>query len=166
MAHITTATKKRTRNARDWRKTLTLLEGAYAPSTIRAYTADFATFERWCHSVALNPLPARPSTVARFVEIDARRAAASTLQRRLAAIRKMHRLFRLENPVADEEVLLAVRRALRRKLQRPRQALGLTRDLRDQLICACPDTLMGKRNRAMIAIGYDTLCRRAELVGL
>ena len=44
-----------------------------------------------------------------------------------------------------------MRRALRSKLQRPRQALGLTRDLRDRLIRACPDTLTGKRNRAMIA---------------
>src|SRR3954454_5993618 len=59
-----------------------------------------------------------------------------------------------------------MRRALRSKLQRPRQALGITQHLRDRLIRACPDTLMGKRNRAMIAIGYDTLCRRAELVGL
>jgi integrase len=131
-----------------------------------AYTADFAAFETWCHSVALNALPARPSTVAWFVQVDSQRAAASTLQRRLAAIRKVHRLFRMENPAADETVVIAMRRALRSKLQRPRQALGLTQDLRDQLIRACPDTLTGKRNRAMIAIGYDTLCRRAELVGL
>ena len=54
----------------------------------------------------------------------------------------------------------------RLELQRPRQALGLTHELRDRLICACTDTLTGKRDRAMIAIGYDTLCRRAELVGL
>ena len=59
-----------------------------------------------------------------------------------------------------------MRRALRAKRARPRQALGLTRDLRDQLIAACPNCLAGKRDRAMISLGYDTLCRRAELVGL
>jgi integrase len=75
-------------------------------------------------------------------------------------------MFRLENPAADEEVLIAMRRALRSKLQRPRQALGLTHDLRDRLISGCPDTLIGKRDRALISVGYDTLCRRAELVGL
>ncbi|MGC1860498.1 MAG: tyrosine-type recombinase/integrase [Methylocystis sp.] len=42
----------------------------------------------------------------------------------------------------------------------------MTNDLRDQLIAACPNTLAGKRDRAMIALGYDTLCRRAELVAL
>ena len=69
-------------------------------------------------------------------------------------------------PGSGRAVVIAMRRALRSKLQRPRQALGLTHDLRDRLIRACPDTLMGKRDRAMIAIEIDTLCRRAELVGL
>ena len=154
------------KNGRNWRRALRDLDGAYAPNTIRAYEADFAAFEVWCQSVALKPLPARPSTVAWFIEVDTPRSAASTLNRRLSAIRKVHRLFRLDNPAADEEVLIAMRRALRSKLQRPRQALGLTQDLRDRLIRACPETLTGKRNRAMIALGYDTMCRRAELIGL
>lgn len=59
-----------------------------------------------------------------------------------------------------------MRRALRSKHARPQQALGLNRSLRDRLIEACPATLTGLRDRAMIALGYDTLCRRAELVGL
>jgi integrase len=74
--------------------------------------------------------------------------------------------MRLPNPVEDEEVLLAMRRALRTKPRRPKQAYGLTKDLREKLIAACPDTLIGIRNRAIIAVGYDTLCRRSELVGL
>jgi integrase/recombinase XerD len=74
--------------------------------------------------------------------------------------------MRLPNPVEDEGVLLAMRRALRNKPRRPKQAYGLTKDLRDKLIAACPDTFIGIRNRAIIAVGYDTLCRRSELVGL
>src|SRR3954451_10606338 len=157
---------RRQHGIKDWRGALAALQGAYSPATIRAYEADFGAFETWCQSVALKCLPARPSTVAWFIEVDAKRSAASTLNRRLSAIRKVHRLFRLDNPAADEEVLIAMRRALRSKLQRPRQALGLTQDLRDRLIRACPDTLTGKRNRAMIALGYDTLCRRSELIAL
>ena len=107
---------------RDWGKALRCLEGAYAPSTIRAYEADFAAFEAWCQSVALKPLPARPSTVAWFIEVDAHRSAASTLHRRLSAIRKVHRLFRLENPVADEEV--AHCNAARLTKQAPAPATG------------------------------------------
>ena len=74
--------------------------------------------------------------------------------------------MRLPSPVEDEEVLLAMRRALRTKPRRPKQAYGLTKDLRDKLIAACPNTLIGIRNRAIIAVGYDTLCRRSELVAL
>lgn len=150
----------------DWRAVLASLHGAYSPNTIRAYEADFAVFEAWCQSVALKPMPARPSTLAWFIEVDAQKASPATLSRRLSGIRKVHRLFRLENPTDDEEVRTAMRRALRSKLRRPRQAMGLTRDLREELIKACPDSLHGKRDRALIALGYDTLCRRAELVGL
>jgi len=68
--------------------------------------------------------------------------------------------------VEDEEVATALRRAMRSKRRRPKQALGLTAKLRDQLIAGCPDTLFGLRDRAMIAVGYDSLCRRSELVNL
>jgi integrase len=49
---------------------------------------------------------------------------------------------------------------------RPRQALGLTKDIRERLLSACPRTRAGPRDRAMIALGYDTLCQRSEFVGL
>ncbi len=112
------------------------------------------------------PLPAAPETVAAFVVSQAKTCAVATLERRLAAIRKVHRVHRMENPVPDEEVVIAMRRALRSKRMRPRLARGLTSDIRDRLIEACPDTRAGLRDRAMIALGYDTLCRRSELVGM
>ena len=151
---------------KDWRAALARLEGAYADSTLRGYRADMTVFEKWCGQARRPALPASPKTVAAFVAHQAKFCSAATLKRRLAAIRKIHKLLRLENPVTDEEVTIAMRRALRKRSARPRQALGLTCDLRDRLIAACPDTLSGKRDRAMIALGYDTLCRRAELVAL
>jgi integrase len=42
----------------------------------------------------------------------------------------------------------------------------LTSDLRDRLIAACTADLAGLRDRAMIAVGYDMLCRCSELVAL
>jgi site-specific recombinase XerD len=148
----------------DWRVALARLEGAYADATLRAYRADMQAFEDWCRKARRRALPANPRTVAAFIAHETESCSAATLKRRLAGIRKVHRLLRMENPVTDEEVVIAMRRALRAKRARPRQALGLTNDLRDQLIAACPNTLAGLRDRAMIALGYDTLCRRAELV--
>jgi len=149
-----------------WRSAIARLEGAYSENTLRSYRADFAVFEQWCRQAVCNALPASPETVAAFVGHDAVKSSPSTLRRRLAGIRKVHRLLRLENPVEDEEVLIAMRRALRTKPRRQKQAHGLTRDLRDKLLTACPDSLLGLRNQALIAVGYDTLCRRSELVFL
>jgi integrase/recombinase XerD len=150
----------------DWRQAIDRLTGAYAESTLRAYRADFACFYDWCLASARESLPASPETVAAFIAHDAIQSSPATLRRRLAGIRKVHRLLRLGNPVDDEDVAIAMRRALRSKPRRQKQALGLTRTLRDQLIAACPDALRGKRDRALIAVGYDTLCRRSELVSL
>jgi hypothetical protein len=59
--------------------------------------------------------------------------------------------------------LLAMRRALRNKPRRPRQAYGLTKDLRDKLIAASPKTLILIRSRAIIAVGYDTFAAALSL---
>lgn len=130
------------------------------------YRADMEVFERWCDDNEIQALPAAPETVAAFIAAQAEDNSVATLKRRLAAIRKIHRMLRMENPVTDEEVVIALRRALRSKHARPQQALGLTKSLRDQLIASCPKTLRGLRDRALIALGYDTLCRRAELIAL
>jgi integrase len=151
---------------RGWRKAIDRLAGAYSESTLRCYRVDFASFEAWCRKSGRRPLPASPKAVAAFITDTAPEFSPSTLRRRLGGIRKIHRLMKLPNPVDDEEVLLAMRRALRTKPRRPKQAYGLTKDLREKLIAACPKTIVGVRNRAIIAVGYDTLCRRSELVAL
>jgi integrase/recombinase XerD len=150
----------------DWLPALDRLNGAYSENTLRSYRGDFTIFEAWCRENGYSPLPASPETVAAFITQDAKKSASATLRRRLTSIRKVHHLLRLNNPIIDEEVVIAYRRALRTKALRPKQALGLTKDLRNRLIAACPKTLSGLRNRALIAVGYDTLCRRSELVGL
>ena len=114
-----------------WLEALDRLEGAYSEHTLRSYRADFAIFDSWCTSNNLCSLPASPATLASFIAAQAPELAANTLRRRLAGIRKVHRLFHLQNPAEDEEVLIAMRRALRAKTRRPRQALGLTREFRD-----------------------------------
>jgi len=52
------------------------------------------------------------------------------------------------------------------KPQRPSQALGITADIRDKLLAVCGDDLVGLRDQVLVAVGFDTLCRRGELVAL
>ena len=46
-------------------KTLEKIDGAYAPTTIRAYKADFAKFIEFCESRGESALPALPISIAR-----------------------------------------------------------------------------------------------------
>lgn len=84
----------------------------------------------------------------------------------VAGVRKLHRLHELADPTDHFEVDIALRRARRLKPQRPGQALGISAAIRDQLLAACEDSLIGLRDRVMVSVGFDTLCRRSELVAL
>lgn len=157
----------RNKKLKDWRSELNRLQGAYAAGTLRAYRADIHCFVKWCEARNRNPFPATPNLLAKFIADQTERCASSTIKRRLAAVSKMHRLMKLENPVSDEEVKLALRRSFRGKFQRPRQATGITKKMRDQLIGACSSNdLADIRDRALIATGYDALARRSELSSL
>lgn len=150
----------------NWRSALIKLEGAYSENTIRSYRADFSAFETWCQSEGYVSLPALPETVAEFVKAQSGILAPATVSRRRAGIAKMHQLLKLPSPVKSEEVNLATRTMYRQMGRRQTQAMGLTRALKQKLIEASPKSLSGTRDRALISVGYDTLCRRSELVQL
>jgi site-specific recombinase XerD len=150
----------------EWQSAVERLEGAYSPHTLRSYRTDFSCFAEWCFAKGETPLPAPPALVARYLDSEASRLKPSTLKRRLCGIRKIHRLHGHPDPTDDLEVDLAFRRVRRLKPSRPDQAFGVTAELRDRLLGACGDDLMGLRDRVAIAVGFDTLCRRGELVAI
>lgn len=149
-----------------WREMLQRIEAAYSPNTIRCYRADFTVFEAWCRKEGRSVLPATPETVAHFVFVRSEADAPATIHRRLAAISRIHKMLKLECPVHTEEVNIATRTVIRQKGRWQAQALGLTAILKKKLMESCPDDLRGLRDRALLAVGYDSLCRRSELVKL
>jgi integrase/recombinase XerD len=153
-------------NRQDWRAEFTRLEGVYAPATIKSYVTDVGLFVAWCAAHKLEALPASVEVVCTFLEDQGVALCPSSVQRRLYAIRKVHRLLDLPDPTRCEAVQITLRRVKRSKLNRPKQAKGMTRDYLDPCLAAQPDTPWGLRNRAMISLGYDLLARRSELVAL
>jgi integrase/recombinase XerD len=153
-------------NVTDWRKEFKRLEGAYAPSTMQCYYSDIEIFVNWCNDQNLVPFPASVETVCRFLEEQAPDRAPSTVRRRLYAIRKVHRLLRLDDPTYDEDINLTFRRIRRAKRTRPKQAKGMTRPYLNKFLAVQPDNPWGLRNRAMLLLGYELLTRRSELVAL
>jgi integrase len=90
----------------------------------------------------------------------------ASIQRAVAGIGRVHRLMEHPNPASADAVSLALRRMLRAHGRRQKQAAGLDAVLRDRLLAVCSSDLRGLRDRALVAVGYDTLCRRSELVAL
>tara|TARA_R100000687_G_C6447555_1_gene163596 strand:- start:125 stop:1045 length:921 start_codon:yes stop_codon:yes gene_type:complete len=149
----------------NWRLEFNRLEGAYAPSTMRAYYADIETYIQWCALSNRPPFPGSVETVCAFL-MDQGTFAPSTVRRRVYAIRKVHQLLRLPDPTYDENINLTFRRIRRSKTSRPRQAKGMTKNYLEKFLAIQPDNPWGLRNKAMLSLGYDLLARRSELVAI
>ena len=139
------------------------LHGAYSIRTAKGYSSDLRIFAEWCAKHSESWLPAHSKAIAAFVDDQIERHCISTIKRRLCAIAFVHRLQELPIPIDANAVRLAVRRAARQRASRPKQVLGLTNAIRSKVAAACPDTLAGLRDAALISVGYDTLCRSSEL---
>lgn len=142
------------------------LEGAYSDHTQRGHRVDMEQFMAWCERSGVDPLPAAPCTLVDYVKGEGERLLPATLKRRLCGIGRIHRLLRYDDPTRGEDVQLALRRVRRKKPGRPKQALGITAKLRDQLIANCSDDLIDFRDEILVRVGFDTLCRRGDLIAL
>ena len=140
--------------------------GSLSPHTIRAIRSDLDAFAAWCTGRGLSPLPARPPAVAAYVDAMAEVRAPATVRRYLYSIATAHRWAGERSPLEDEDVRRALGRMRRGNGSRQRQVEGLTWKLRRRLIEAAGDRPIDLRNRALLAVAYDAMLRRSELVAL
>ena len=139
----------------------------FSDNTQRAIRSDFGIFDAWCHARQLPALPAAAASVANFVDDMAASRAPATVRRYVASIAAAHgALGRDRSATNSPAVRLALQRMHRAKGRRQAQALGLTWPLRQRLLAATGDRLIDLRNRALLAIAYDTMLRRSELAAL
>ncbi|MGI4807390.1 MAG: site-specific integrase [Janthinobacterium lividum] len=136
-------------------------------ATRRAYRSDFAAFTAWCAGRALDPIPAAPETVAAFIADQANAGfRASTLGRRVAAIAYAHALAGLEPPTSSKAVRVVLGGARRKIGTRPTQKAPATAERIATMLTSLPDTLTGKRDGALLALGFAGAFRRSELIAL
>jgi site-specific recombinase XerD len=137
-----------------------------APATQAAYGSDFRIFEMWCTARGLCALPATAAALCGFLADEATTGRrASTLGRRLAAIRYFHRAAGHDTPTSDEAVkatLSGIRRTIGAAPVRKRAATS------DMVIAmsATGTSLRALRDRAIILLGFAGAFRRSELVAL
>lgn len=139
---------------------------ARSESTLRSYRTDWADFTRWCTANALLSLPATSETVASYIAAQAESHKASTIQRRLSSISQCHQVRGYDSPTRNE-LVRSVLKGIRRTIGTApnEKAPLLAGDIRD-MVAALPTTLIGKRDRALLLIGFAGAFRRSELVAL
>ena len=138
-----------------------------ADATLRAYRSDARVFEAWCRRYGFRSLPATAEAVSGFLVAEAEAArSASTIGRRLAAIGYAHKLAKAADPTDDEDVRATMKGIRRRVGIAPKQKAAATVDVLQMLLARTPDTLTGKRDRALLALGFAGAFRRSELVAL
>ena len=138
-----------------------------APATRKAYDSDFRIFSAWCTDQGLCPLPAELATVAAFIAAEAANGVkASTLGRRIAAIKHRHKIAREASPTDDERVKAVVRGARRTLGTAPRKLAAATSEKTIGMSTLARTDIAGKRDRAILLLGFALAARRSELVAL
>jgi site-specific recombinase XerD len=136
-------------------------------NTRRSYVSDWTDFTRWCLEANEAALPADPISVAKYLaRLADRGLKASTIERRVAAIRYAHKTAGHEPPTNAEGVK-AVMRGIRRQVGRRQvRKAPVTAIVLEQLAPHFAPGLVGLRDRALVMIGFAAALRRSELVAL
>jgi integrase len=143
-----------------------------ADETRRAYAREWQTFVAWCSTKGCAFLPAEPATLAAYLAALADGSASrrprkpAGIDLALAAVTGAHKAAGFPSPREAAEVR-AVRAGIRRTLgTAPRQvAPFLVGELRRALL-ELPDTTLGRRDRALLLVGWAGAFRRSALVSL
>lgn len=140
-------------------------------NTQKAYASDWKMFERWCRRQGFDSQIPDPQVVGLFLAASAagtglKAAAASTIERRLAALTTTYRsagtpLARQDRHITD--VMAGIRRThgrppVKKEALYPEDILAM--------IATLPQTLRGYRDRAILLIGFAGALRRSEITGL
>ncbi|WP_254876229.1 site-specific integrase [Streptomyces sp. CAI-85] len=156
------------------------LAAGTADSTRRAYSTDWATFTDWCASTGHLPLPATPECIVEYVTAltttprpkTGRPYSPSSIERAVAAIRTAHTTANLVPPSTKGARI--VLRGYRDRLARAKDPAAKARKaqpavasaLRAMLAVLDRDTLIGKRDAALLLLGFASAARVSELVAL
>jgi site-specific recombinase XerD len=146
--------------ARDYRA------NAKAANTVAAYRSDWNDFTTWCCARNFESLPAEPATVALYITDLAERCKPSTITRRLATISQAHQQADHPTPTSARVVRDVLQGIKREKGTAPAAKAAAVTTIIRTMVDTLDDDLKGKRDRALILVGFAGAFRRSELVAL
>lgn len=108
-------------------ETLIRIDGAYAPSTIRAYRANFERFIQFCEKRETDALPASPSDVGLYIaQLTKSGLKSSSIRIAVASISSIHKPNSFGDPTQHPDVKIELRRMHRTLGRSCQQAFGIT----------------------------------------
>lgn len=136
----------------------------YKTSTATLYAAAWTAFRTWCQESGLTPMPATPETIAVYaVHLLNLGYVPDTIKSRITAIRARHRTD--GHPVPDNVPAWAVLSGAQSSRVRP-PVNGLAQGDLLTAVRSCPETTLGRRDRALALLAWDVLLPLPELVAL
>jgi integrase len=139
---------------------------AKSDNTREAYRWAVRAWCAWCDQHGLCPLPATGADVAAFLAAERDRGLTpNTLDLRRAAIRYLHHAAGCPSPTDDALVgatLAGIRRAAPNPAKKRAATLAVLRDL----LAPIHDDLPGRRDRALLLVGFAGALRRSELAAI
>src|SRR3954447_8114282 len=132
-----------------------------AENTRVAYLSDLAHFENWGGQI-----PAAPEVIAEYLVAHADVLSVATLNRRLAALAKVHRSRGFSNPTTVEVVKATLGGLKRIKGTAQRQATPLIKEDLLMILETMGSRPKDVRDRALLLLGFAGGFRRSELIGL
>jgi site-specific recombinase XerD len=156
------------------------VEGTRPESTLRAYRSDREAYVKWCQGEGHVPLPASADQLTVYVKYmttaplprTGRPASPSTIDRAMASLSTMHAEAGLPKPNLEgaRRVLKAHKAELALKKDqaaRTRKASAAVPDVLRKLLATLDrTTLKGKRDAALMLLGFATAARVSELVAM
>tara|TARA_E500000178_G_scaffold144651_1_gene144284 strand:- start:60 stop:974 length:915 start_codon:yes stop_codon:yes gene_type:complete len=150
-------------------ETIKNLENSKAHNTLRAYQADFNDFSNFCNTNGFSSLPTNPKIIALYLTHLSSFSKFSTLKRRLASIKVIHKLkghyIDTKHPVISEN-LMGIKRKLGVKQLSKKPILISDLKLIVQAIIDDKNEYKKIQNKALILIGFAGGFRRSELVSI
>jgi integrase len=137
------------------------LRASTSSATLKAYKCDVEHFLAWGGHI-----PASSQLIANYLADNAEQLSVATLERRLAALSKIHNSLGVENSARAELVRTTMRGIRRSKGTAQRQVAPITRERLLAMTAICGDCLRGARDRALLLLGFAGALRRSELVAL
>ena len=150
-------------------ETLKNLKNSKAHNTLRAYQADFKDFTKFCLKNSFNSMPSDPKIIALYLTHLSSFSKFSTLKRRLASIKVIHRLkghyIDTKHPIIAEN-LMGIKRKMGVKQTSKKPILINDLKLIINVIDKDKNEYKKLQNKALILIGFAGGFRRSELVSI